>query len=86
VFKNLKKLGLGPDYQRDKTTRKICRQIMSLNLLPADKIEKRFSRFSLSFSRLALALASQRHPGQGLNVAGLNVAGLNVHDPKREES
>lgn len=33
---------MGPDYQRDKKTRKICWQIMSLNLLPAEKIEKRF--------------------------------------------
>jgi hypothetical protein len=38
MFKNLKKNGMGPDYQRDKKTRKICWQIMSLNLLPAEKI------------------------------------------------
>jgi len=47
MFKNLKKLGLGPDYQQNKATRKICREIMSLNLLPADKIEKRFKAIEI---------------------------------------
>jgi hypothetical protein len=42
MFQNIKKIGLGPQYIRDKQCRQICRQIMSLNLLPKDKIEKRF--------------------------------------------
>jgi hypothetical protein len=42
MFKNLKKLGLGPLYQDRKDVRTICRQILSLNLLPHNKIEKRF--------------------------------------------
>lgn len=42
MFKNLKKIGLGPLYQASKNIRTICRQILSLNLLPHDNILKRF--------------------------------------------
>ena len=42
MFKNIKKIGLGPQYIRDKQCRQMCRQIMSLNLLPKNKIVKRF--------------------------------------------
>ena len=34
MFKNIKKIGLGPQYIRDKQCRQMCRQIMLLNLLP----------------------------------------------------
>jgi hypothetical protein len=37
-----KKIGIGPLYQKDKATRKIYREIWTLNLLPTEKIEKRF--------------------------------------------
>jgi hypothetical protein len=43
MFKHLKKIGMGPIYQKDKATRKVCREILSLNLLPAEKIAKRFN-------------------------------------------
>jgi hypothetical protein len=43
MFKNLKKIGMGPMYQKDKATREICREILSLNLMPFEKIEKRFN-------------------------------------------
>jgi hypothetical protein len=56
MFKNMKKKRLGPIYNSDKATRTICRliiimikknylffrKLMSLNLLPAEKISKRF--------------------------------------------
>lgn len=37
-----KKIWIGPLYQKDKAPRKIYREIWSLNLLPTEKIEKRF--------------------------------------------
>ncbi|EFX72005.1 hypothetical protein DAPPUDRAFT_326561 [Daphnia pulex] len=42
MFKNMKKIGLGPIYNKDDATRTVCRQLMSLNLLPAEKISKQF--------------------------------------------
>jgi hypothetical protein len=33
---------MGPIYRDDKQVRIICREIMSLNLMPAEKITKRF--------------------------------------------
>jgi hypothetical protein len=42
-YRNIKKIGLAPLYRRDKDIRKICREILSLYLLPHNKIEGRFN-------------------------------------------
>ena len=42
LFKRLKKLGLAPLYVENRETRFAIRQLMSLNLLPADKIRPAF--------------------------------------------
>ena len=52
MFKNLKKIGLGPLYQERKAIRSICRQILSLNLLPHDKIVKRFEAIEAKVARI----------------------------------
>jgi hypothetical protein len=39
VQKPKKKLRMGPAYQRDKETRKVCKAFLSLHLYPADKVE-----------------------------------------------
>ncbi len=41
-FRYLQKIGMGPLYRKDNNTRTVCRQLLSLNLLPAEKISKRF--------------------------------------------
>lgn len=43
-FKHLKELGLGPSYRTDSRVKTCCRQLLSLNLLPAEKIRKRFDK------------------------------------------
>jgi len=42
-----------PMYQKDKATSKICRQILSLNLLPAEKIEKRLNVIAEEVNRMS---------------------------------
>lgn len=42
-LRHLKALGLGPAYKRDPRVKKFCRQLLTLNLLPAHKIRKRFN-------------------------------------------
>ena len=42
-FRKLKELGLGPLYKTDIRVKTYCRQLLSLNLLPAEKIRKRFA-------------------------------------------
>lgn len=41
---NIKAKGLGPSYRMDSQTRKACSKLLSLYLLFAEKIEKRFER------------------------------------------
>ncbi len=40
MFRHIKKIWLGPQYRKNKQTRTVCRELMSLNLLPAEKNEK----------------------------------------------
>ncbi len=53
-YRNIKKIGLAPQYRKDKETRKICRQILSLHLLPAEKIVKQFQNIKDGASGLML--------------------------------
>lgn len=41
-YRNIKSIGLGPAYRKDSQTRKTCRELLSLYLLPAKKIKKGF--------------------------------------------
>lgn len=43
MYRHIKKIGLGPQYRKNQQTRTLCRELLSLNLLPAEKIEKRFN-------------------------------------------
>ena len=38
TYRHLKKIGMGPQYKKNKATRKVCRELLSLNLLPHGKI------------------------------------------------
>jgi hypothetical protein len=42
LYKNLKEIGMLSQYRLCKKTREICRQLLSLNLLPSERIEKLF--------------------------------------------
>ena len=57
-FRYLKKIGMGPLYKKDQTTRKICRQLLSLNLLPAEKIGDQFYLIMSKASGLLLRFCS----------------------------
>nr|CAH0100573.1 unnamed protein product [Daphnia galeata] len=41
-YHNIKTIGLSIEYRTDSKTRRTCRELMSLYLLPADKIRRRF--------------------------------------------
>jgi hypothetical protein len=43
IFRHIKKIGLGPQYRKNKQKRTVCRELMSLNLLPAKKNWKKGS-------------------------------------------
>jgi hypothetical protein len=44
IFRHIKKIGLGPQYRKNKQKRTVCRELMSLNLLPAKKkLKKKFN-------------------------------------------
>jgi hypothetical protein len=44
MFRHIKKIGLGSQYRKNKQTRTLCRELMSLNLLPAKKkLKKKFN-------------------------------------------
>jgi hypothetical protein len=53
-YRNIKKIGLAPQYRKDQETRKICRQMLSLHLLPAEKIVKQFQNIKDGASGLML--------------------------------
>ncbi len=42
LYKNLKEIGMSSQYRQCEKTRELCRQLLSLNLLPSERIEKRF--------------------------------------------
>ena len=42
LYKNLKEIGMSSQYWQCEKTREICRQLLRLNLLPSERIEKRF--------------------------------------------
>jgi hypothetical protein len=44
LFRNLKKIGLVPFYREDKSVSMLCKQLMTLHLLPKSKIIPNFSR------------------------------------------
>lgn len=45
MFKKFKELGLTSQYRKDKETRRFCRLLLSLHLLPSDQISAVFNRF-----------------------------------------
>jgi len=53
-YRNIKLIGLGPSYRKDSQTRKTCRELLSLYLLPADKIAKRFQKIAEEANGLLL--------------------------------
>ena len=55
-YRNIKSIGLGPAYPNDSQTRKTCQELLSLYLLPAKKIRKRFLTIKESAIREPLLL------------------------------
>jgi hypothetical protein len=54
-YRNIKKIGLGPQYREGQETRKICRKMLSLHLLPTEKIVKQFQNIKDGASGLMLS-------------------------------
>ena len=52
---------MGPIYRDDKQIRIICREIMSLNLMPAEKITKRFESIVKEIDRWTAQTDTKLH-------------------------
>ncbi|EFX68762.1 hypothetical protein DAPPUDRAFT_329796 [Daphnia pulex] len=53
-YRNIKLIGLAPSYRKDSRTRKTCRELLTLYLLPEDKITKRFQQIEAAANGLML--------------------------------
>ncbi|XP_046445142.1 uncharacterized protein LOC124194801 [Daphnia pulex] len=53
-YRNIKAIGLSPAYRKDSQTRNTCRELLSLYLLPAEKIRKRFQSIASNATGLML--------------------------------
>ena len=52
LFRNLKKIGLVPFYRDEKSVSLLCKQVMSLHLLPIEKIKPQFSLLRNQISQI----------------------------------
>jgi hypothetical protein len=53
-YRNIKAIGLSLAYRKDSQTRNICRELLGLYLLPAEKIRKRFQTIASNATGLML--------------------------------
>lgn len=79
VFRKIKELGVEPLYRRNPSTYKICRKLLTLNLLPHSKIPKAFAKIEKKASGLLKKLCqyinrqwiiSSRFPPSAWSVYG----------------
>jgi hypothetical protein len=59
-YRNIKTIGLGLAYRKDSLIRKTCRELLSLHLLPAEKIRKRFQNIANNATGLDIAILQLR--------------------------